>query len=123
MRQRSKKKSSYEPQYSTKGYTYFEVGGTIQEVTDVPKSECQYVIFCVCNQKVRKEFYQRIRVRIPYELDVVLEEGDAVYISGEMMSYYNEDIGHSEIALVATQVLDSDEVPMTGSKSKDLPGE
>ena len=122
MKQRGKKKS-YDPQYSTKGYTSFEIGGTIQEVSDVPKSECQYVVFCVCNKNVRKEFYQRIRVRIPYELDVVLEEGDAVYILGEMMSYYNEDLSRSEIVLTATQVLDANEVPMTGAKSKELPGE
>lgn len=123
MKQRGKKKSSYDPTYSTKGYTYFEVGGTIQEVSDVPKSECQYVVFCVCNKKIRKEFYQRIRVRIPYELDVVLEEGDAVYIMGEMMSFYNEDLGRSEIVLTATQVNDQNDVPMTGAKSEDLPGE
>ena len=113
MRQR-KQKVDYEPKYSTKGYTMFEIGGTIQSVQTSKKSDADYVTFCVCNQSVRKEFYQRIQVRIPHKLNIVLEPGDAVYISGEIISYWNEDAGHSELSLTATQILDSNEIPMTG---------
>lgn len=113
MRQR-KQKPDYSPKYSTKGYTTFEIGGTIQSVDVRDKSEADFVTFCVCNQSVRKDFYQRIQVRIPHKLNIVLEPGDAVYISGEIVSYWNEDSGHSEISLTATQILDSDEIPMTG---------
>lgn len=122
MRQR-KKKMDYEPQYSTKGYTMFEIGGTVQAVQEHEKSEADFVTFCVCNKTVRKDYYQRIQVRVPHKLNVLLEPGDAVYISGEIISYWNEDSGHSEISLTATQILDSNEVPMTGATSDDTPGE
>lgn len=114
-----KRKVDYEPKYSTKGYTMFEIGGTIQSVDVRSEGQADFVTFCVCNQSVRKEFYQRIQVRIPHKLNIVLEPGDAVYISGEIVSYWNEDSGHSELSLTATQILDSNEIPMTGPEPEE----
>lgn len=108
MRSRSEGKKGRELKYSTEGWNYFDIQGYVQAVKEYPKAKADYVTFCIYNEYVRKEHYQSISVRVPYNLDVLLQPGDFVHIMGEISTIWDGKANRTITELVATKVEDSD---------------
>ena len=108
MRSRSESKKKKDMKHPTTGWNYFEIEGYVQVVKEYPKAKCDYVTFCIYNTYVRPDFYQSISVRIPHDLDILLQDGDFVHIMGEISTLWDDKANRTITELVATKVEDSD---------------
>lgn len=119
MRKRQEKSDS-KPKYTTSGYAYFDIRGVVQKVKEYAKGKCDYVTFKVDQGDKYSEVYQDVSVKIPWDLDVRLDEGDKVLISGPIHSFWLEDARRVLLECVAETIEDlSGEVPMPRTEPSD----
>lgn len=111
MRKRSEIRSSCgaKPKYPTKGVLYFEISGYVQKVKAYPKGKCDYITFKIEDTDIRKDYYQDVSVKIPHALDVLVLEGDHIWVSGAITSFWLEDANRMLLELVAEEVEDADQ--------------
>ena len=111
MRKRSESRRSggAKPKYPTKGGLYFEITGYVQKVKEYPKGKCDYITFKIEDTHIRKDYYQDVSVKIPHELDVLVLEGDHIWVSGTITSLWLEDASRMLLELVAEEVEDADQ--------------
>lgn len=125
MRKRSEIRSygSAKPKYPTKGFLYFEISGYVQKVKAYPKGKCDYITFKIEDTDIRKEFYQDVSVKVPHSLDVLILEGDHIWVSGAITSFWLEDANRMLLELVAEEVEDADQgaLPSKSAPSDEEP--
>ena len=125
MRKRSENKSfgGAKPKYSTKGAMYFEITGYVQKVKEYPKGKCDYITFKIEDRDIRKDYYQDVSVKIPHSLDVLVLEGDHIWVSGTITSFWLEDASRMLLELVAEEVEDADQgaLPSKSAPSDEEP--
>lgn len=120
MRKRLEESTASKPKYTTSGYAYFDVRGVVQKVKEYPKGKCDYVTFKVDQGDKYSEVYQDVSVKIPWDLNVRLDEGDKVLISGPIKSFWLKDIGRVLLECVAETIEDlSGEVTMPRTEPSD----
>lgn len=129
MRKRSEIKNSngynsgYKPKYPTKGMMFFEISGYVQKVKAYPKGKCDYITFKIEDTDIRKDYYQDVSVKIPHELDVLILEGDHIWVTGSITSFWLEDANRTLLELVAEEVEDADQgaLPSKSAPSDEEP--
>lgn len=128
MRKRSEIKNSgynsgYKPKYPTKGMMFFEISGYVQKVKSYPKGKCDYITFKIEDTDIRKDYYQDVSVKIPHELDVLILEGDHIWVTGSITSFWLEDANRTLLELVAEEVEDADQgaLPSKSAPSDEEP--
>lgn len=102
------KKGDWKPKYSTDGYGYFEIDAFVQKVKEYAKLKADFVEFYI--EKADDEVgstYHNLSVRIPHALDVLLTEGDHVFVTGYITSIWLEDMHRTLYEMVATDVKDA----------------
>lgn len=111
------------PKYPTKGVLYFEISGYVQKVKAYPKGKCDYVTFKIEDTDIRKDYYQDVSVKIPHSLDVLVLEGDHIWVSGAITSFWLEDANRMLLELVAEEVEDADQgaLPSKSAPSDEEP--
>ena len=125
MRKRSENRGSggAKPKYPTKGVLYFEISGYVQKVKAYPKGKCDYITFKIEDTDIRKDYYQDVSVKIPHSLDVLVLEGDHIWVSGAITSFWLEDANRMLLELVAEEVEDADQgaLPSKSAPSDEEP--
>lgn len=125
MRKRSESRSfgGAKPKYPTKGVLYFEISGYVQKVKAYPKGKCDYITFKIEDTDIRKDYYQDVSVKIPHALDVLVLEGDHIWVSGAITSFWLEDANRMLLELVAEEVEDADQgaLPSKSAPSDEEP--
>lgn len=107
MRKRTDSRSkgtSTKPKYPTRGCAWFTIDGYVQKVKAYEKGKCDYITFKVDNSDAYSEIYQDISVKIPWSLDIQLEEGDKIFVEGFIRSYWLEDAGRCLLECVAENI-------------------
>lgn len=87
--------------YPTVGFMpEWDMCGYVQKVTENKKMKLDYVRFHIAEKN--SKYYSIISVSIPHDLDVLLEPGDAVHLTGTIRTWSKEN--GSSIELVAEHV-------------------
>lgn len=118
-RTETKQKGSSKPKYPTRGCAWFTIDGYVQKVKTYEKGKCDYITFKVDNTDKYSEIYQDISVKIPWSLDIQVDEGDKIFVEGFIRSYWLEDAGRCLLECVAENIESKDEVPMPKSEPSD----
>lgn len=96
-----RQKSSWQPDYCSKGQMDFTVNGYVQEVKE--GDGVDYIVFKIDNPYVEGNI-NTIDVEVSWEGFPQLEEGDHVNIFGFIRSWWNKDISRVTYSFTAEQV-------------------